>query len=225
MNTARKSFLLSLVFHSLMGSLAFFILTRMHTPPPMVEIPLRHIMVLSVADHSPTQKHPEIMTPITEVVPPQPTLPAKTTAPLPLTQPTKSAPNAVAVPIISAPPIAQHTIQAAPAAEIAPPAPKPSIDTAAEMQSFKASLKTKIKQNLHYPPTARRRGVQGEVAVRFTLFSDGSIRDISVLQGEEIFHTAAKAAVASAEGIDIPKNLLTSLPKQMDLTLEFKLNS
>lgn len=225
MNTARKSFFLSFMFHTLMGSLAFFILTRMHTPPPIVEIPLRHVMVVSLSDHTPKLDQPKIVKQTIESTSPQPTLSAQSATPLPPAQPVKSTPSPIAVPLTPTPPVVQHTIQTQPTTEVTPPAPKPSIDTAAEMQSFKASLKTKIKQNLRYPPAARRRGMQGEVAIRFTVFGDGSIRDISILQGEEIFHTAAKAAVASAEGIDVPKNLLNSLPKQMDLTLEFKLNS
>ncbi|MBV5334504.1 MAG: TonB family protein [Sulfuricurvum sp.] len=67
--------------------------------------------------------------------------------------------------------------------------------------------------------------MEGEVGVRFTLSSNGNINGISVQRGDGIFHNAAIAAVNAASGIDIPKNLIDSLPMDIDLTLEFNLNS
>lgn len=224
MTTAHKSFLVSLTFHALMGSLAFIILTQMRTPPPMIKIHTKHLMLVSLSNATPHQKQPEIVKTITKIAHPQPTISAKAIIPQPHTPPITTALNTIAIPtyVVSTPPIAIHNVQTTPVADIAQ---KPKVDIASEMQSFKSALRTKIKQNLHYPSTARRRGMEGEVSIRFILFHDGSIHEISVLQGENIFHTAAKNAVASASGVNVPKNIADSLPMEMELTLEFKLNS
>ncbi|MDD5159889.1 MAG: TonB family protein [Sulfuricurvum sp.] len=226
MTTARKSFLLSLMFHSLMGSLAFMVLVQMRTPPPMLKIQLQHMTLVSLSDSKPIPKRAEISEPTPAITPPQPTpikplvtqpiVPTKAINPQPIAPSVQAAPTTLATPT----PI----VTTAPVADVTPP-PKAKINTASELQSFKASLRTKIKQNLRYPSAARRRGMEGEVSVRFTVFADGSIREIAVRQGEDIFHNAAKAAVASSSGIDVPKSLTESLPMEMDLILEFKLNS
>jgi periplasmic protein TonB len=237
--TARKSFLLSLMFHALMGSLAFFVLVKMHTPPPMIKIDTKHIMILSLADSAPKPKHQEVRDIPAEVTPPtppkpqpivqqpitrQPIIPLKAQIPQPtpaIQTPVVTTPQ---TPVVTTPPVVQR-VQNAPTAEVVQTPQKPKVDLAAEKHSFYAQLRNAIQKNLRYPPAARRRGMEGEVAVRFTIFNDGSIRNISVQHGEEIFHNAAKAAVASSAGINIPKNLTDSLPLEMDLTLEFKLNS
>jgi protein TonB len=133
----------------------------------------------------------------------------------------------IAPPIISnTPPIIAVKPSTAP---VAPPVQVPAkpvqkADLTNEMQSFKASLRTKIKQLLQYPPSARRRGMEGEVNVHFVLENTGAIHDITINQGESIFHDAAKLAVASASGIKIPDQLSESFPKEMQLTLKFKLD-
>jgi periplasmic protein TonB len=67
--------------------------------------------------------------------------------------------------------------------------------------------------------------MEGEVSVRFTLLAGGNIGNISILSGETIFHNAAKAAVASASGMTLPKSLTDDLPLEINLGLEFKLKS
>jgi protein TonB len=240
MNTTSKAFGVSLAFHSLMALFALLMLNAMHPPLQTFSLPMKHITLVSLTKKS------DAATPLAQQMPPPPQT-QKTPLP-PVTTPTvkpivkttplpeKTVPMTSQTPAIPTP-VSQ--IQPTPSVETKPitaPAPistpaqsqikaQPKANTASELQSFKASLRTKIKQNLRYPPSARRRGMEGEVSVRFTVFGDGSIRDISIRQGEEIFHNAAKAAVASSSGIDVPKSLTESLPMEMDLTLEFKLNS
>ncbi|MBV5321215.1 MAG: energy transducer TonB [Sulfuricurvum sp.] len=221
MTTARKSFLFSLMFHTLMGSLAFFVLVQMRTPPPMVKIPLQHMILVSLSHSEPVVKQPTISEPIPVVTPQQPTQKPTVTQPIIPMKPVVSTVQTVAtpIPLISTPPAVQHTLQT-----IAAPS-KPKVDITAEKQSFLASLRSKIQQNLHYPFTARRVGKEGNVNVRFVMESTGMIRDITVQQGESIFHNAAKAAVASASGANVPKSLTDALPMEMELSLEFKLNN
>lgn len=234
MTTARKSFALSLAFHTMMGSLAFLVLTQMDQPPKISRIPFK-IMSLSPAEH-------RIAIPVPKTDPIAPAEPVAKVVPTPkqpitkpLTPPTV-APQSVAVqpapiqapaPTVIAPaPKAitspQPVVVAAPIA-----APKPEIkpDNGSEKRVLLASLRSTIQNNLRYPSAARRRGMEGDVGVRFTLGNDGTINAITVQRGDAIFHNAAKTAVASASGINVPKNLTDALPMEIELTLEFKLNS
>ena len=231
MNTTSKAFGVSFAFHSLMALFALLILNAMHPPLQTFALPMKHITLLSLS------KKYDAATPLAQQMPPPATTP--TVKPIVKTTPLpeKTVPMISQSPVTTPTPVSQ--IQPVPSVETKPitaPAPiftpaqspikaQPKANTASELQSFKASLRTKIKQDLRYPPSARRRGMEGEVAVRFTVFRDGSIRDISIRQGEEIFHNAAEAAVASSSGIDVPKSLTDSLPMEMDLVLDFKLNS
>ncbi|HEX5328876.1 TonB family protein [Sulfuricurvum sp.] len=225
MTTARKSFLFSLMFHTLMGSLAFFVLVQMRTPPPMVKIPLQHMMIVSLSHSEPVVKQPKISEPIPVVTPQQPIQKPTVTQPIIPMKPVVSAVQTVAtpIPLSSTPPVVQHTVQSLPTPIVT--ASKPKIDVASEKRAFFSSLRSNIQRNLRYPTSARRRGMEGEVGVRFTLSSNGEINGISVQRGDGIFHNAAIAAVNAASGIDIPKNLIDSLPMEIDLTLEFNLNS
>jgi len=231
MTTARKSFLVSLAFHALMGSLAFFALVQMRTPPPMMKIETKHMMLVSLSPSTSMPKQPQISEPIPVVTPQQPALkPIKSQPIIPTvtksvqTQPTPTTTPAIAPqPAVSTPQPVQHTLQAIPAPTAV--VSKPKVDVASEKRAFFSSLRNTIQRNLRYPTAARRRGMEGEVGVHFTLSSNGEINGISVQRGEGIFHNAAIAAVNGASGIDIPKNLADSMPLEIDLTLEFKLNS
>lgn len=216
------------MFHALMGSMAFIVLTQMRTPPPIIKIQLKHMTLISLSESKPTPKQPEISKPSPAITPPQPSpikplvaqpiVTTKAINPQPITPPVQIAPSTA-----STPQTVQHTVQVLPTP--AAVASKPKIDVASEKRSFFGSLRSTIQRNLRYPIAARRRGMEGEVGVHFTLSSNGEINGISVQRGEGIFHNAAIAAVNAASGIDIPKNLTDSLPMEIDLTLEFKLNN
>ncbi len=217
-----------------MALLAIWALNLSHPPVETVSIPVKTMTLVSLNDPAPVQAVP-VMTP----VPVQPKTVQKPLTPVRQTQPLVSKPS----PIIEkpAPPQPHDTVIAAatpivpkavPSAEIKPiavaaPAPveeSPKIDISAEKKTFFASLRSKIQQNLHYPAPARRRGMEGEVTVRFVLERGGTIRNVTVRDGSEIFHHAAKVAVASASGVKVPEVLAGVLPTEIDLTLEFHLN-
>lgn len=224
MTTARKSFLLSLTFHALMGSLAFGVLTQLTTPPKLVKIPMHHVSLISLS--KPSLKPQPVQPPLIEKIKPLVKEPQK-----PLLQKQSVAKEAIAITAPIQPhALSQVTPATPPAQAFVAPAPppvkvSPKPDLTAAKRSFFASLRTTIQNHLRYPSAARRRGVEGEIDVRFTLANDGTINTISVQRGEAIFHNAVKTAVSSASGIDVPKNLVDSLPMEIELTLEFKLNS
>jgi protein TonB len=233
MTAARKSFLLSLVFHTLIGSLAFIALFQMRTPPSMVKIPLQHMSLVSLNDSAPIPKTEEVVSPKPDITTPMPIKPLKS-QPIPSAKALNSKPSPVqtapsqtlsSVQTVSAPPSIQPSVQNVPVSEAVQIPSKPKIDIAAEKRAFFASLRSTIQNHLRYPSAARRRGMEGEVGVRFSLANNGTINAISIQRGEEIFHNSVKTAVASASGINVPKNLADSLPMEIELILEFKLNS
>lgn len=232
MNTASKAFGLSLAFHSLIALFALLMLNIFHTPVKLLALPLNHLTLVSLSrtseiltPHSSPPTHTETAKIIPKTVPKESSVaptrispdlqkreamqtPPSIAAPnpLPATIVSKPSPDAVATP-------AQSPIKAQPKANIS-----------AEKQSFFAHLRTKIQQNLRYPSSARRRGMEGEVSVQFVLENSGAIRDITIRNGDGIFHESAKLAVASASGVKIPEVLSDTFPTDVKLTLEFRLD-
>jgi protein TonB len=68
-----------------------------------------------------------------------------------------------------------------------------------------------LKKNLYYPRMARKRGIEGEVLVRFELLENGDIRDVTVLEAErDILARAAVTTIERLEGrFPLPKETLT----------------
>jgi len=82
----------------------------------------------------------------------------------------------------------------------------PTIDNgliAEARQRYLAMVMEHIEAHKFYPPTARRRGVQGDVAIRFILMNNGEIQNIQVYGGTAILLKAAKQAVLKA--LPMPK--------------------
>ncbi len=235
MTAARKSFALSLAFHTLMGSLGFWVLTLSHTPPPLPEMESRKMVLVPLGDPAPTSHHLPDVDPMTPPLPAQASVPmpqprvepparvAKTPTPEPRTA--TPAPTAAPEPSVVAAPSALPNPPRHQASDTVPPPPPPAADLTSEKKAFFASLRTTIQNHLRYPSAARRRGMQGEVSVRFTLQEDGRIEGIAIDQGAEVFHNAARSAVAAASGIAIPKTLQNAFPQTINLTLEFRLGN
>lgn len=228
MNTASKAFGLSLAFHSLMALFALLMLNTFHTPVLSLALPLKHVQLVSLSQASKILTPP--LTPIvhTETAKMVPNTPPKE---LPVTpQKLSPAPQQVqTVPTPAPVPTLPSTLSKPTPAAVATPIQspvraQPKADISAQKQSFFAHLRTKIQQNLRYPSAARRRGMEGEVSVQFVLENSGAIRDITIRDGDGIFHESAKLAVASASGVKIPEVLSDTFPTDVKLTLEFRLD-
>jgi len=243
MNTKTKALGISFGFHTLMALLAMWALSLSRPPADTTSAPVTTMMLLSMEAFAqpqtdlipkPVMNKPE-PAPVQKIQPKEPVaemspLPQKAlkpldAAPAPLRPSPSVSHETVAAP--AAVTVAESKPVSAPAPQATVPAPVkelPRVDLSAEKRNFFASLRSKIQQNLRYPTSARRRGMEGNVDVRFVLESSGTIRDVSVKEGSEIFHNAAKLAVASASGIRIPEALVSGFPTEIDLTLEFRLN-
>lgn len=231
MNTASKAFALSLAFHSLMALFALLILNAFHPPVLSLALPLKHVQLVSLSQAS------KILTPPSTPIAPTKTakaIPNTPTKELPLmpqkvspapqqvqaTQPTVPLSPSPVLPIT----LSKPTLAAVAIPVQSPMRGEPKTNISAEKQSFFAHLRTKIQQNLRYPSTARRRGMEGEVSVQFVLENSGAIRDITIREGDGIFHESARLAVASASGVKIPEVLSDTFPADVKLTLEFRLD-
>ncbi len=87
---------------------------------------------------------------------------------------------------------------------------------------FFAKLREAINKNKHYPRTARRRNIQGEVTVKFLLLSNGSVKKIAFVKGHSIFKKSVKSAIEKSFPISV-KDALFQFPKEFAITLNYVL--
>ena len=87
---------------------------------------------------------------------------------------------------------------------------------------FLALIKRRIARNRHYPPTARRRRLQGTVRVSFTVLPGGRVGDIHV-SGPRVFASSARQAVRRAFPVRTTR-IGFSLPRRLSVTLRYRLH-
>lgn len=115
----------------------------------------------------------------------------------------------------------QPTVSEKPLQNIEKPVTK--IDTTFIKEQFFSLVKNKIDSNKEYPNSARRRGIEGSIKVKFQITKEGNVKDISILSGKKIFHKAVLNAINNSFPIKIPKEL-NSFPLYINLELKFNLN-
>jgi protein TonB len=91
----------------------------------------------------------------------------------------------------------------------------------AEKNQFLANIRAKMNKHKSYPRVAKKRGMQGNINVKFTILSSGKVGNISV-SGPKIFHNSARNAVKSAFPVNA-KNAPITLPKSINITLRYQL--
>lgn len=125
-------------------------------------------------------------------------------------------------------PYAQETIKEAVAkpepikkeAEIPPP-PKPPVDQGllrAKRERFISELINRINSNKSYPNSARRRAIEGEVEVTFTITPEGSVRDIEIISGHDIFKNSITEAIQNSFPIKIEDGIF-EFPKKFKISI------
>lgn len=91
----------------------------------------------------------------------------------------------------------------------------------AQKNKFLANIRAKINKHKSYPRVAKKRGMQGNIKVKFTILSSGKVGNISV-SGPKIFHNSARRAVKSAFPVNA-KNAPIRLPKSINITLRYQI--
>ena len=83
---------------------------------------------------------------------------------------------------------------------IAAPATPKSTPEDLYVKAHISEIMSLLRKNLYYPRMARKRHMQGKVMVRFELLTDGSIRNITILEAKK--KLLAKAAVTTIERLE-----------------------
>jgi len=99
---------------------------------------------------------------------------------------------------------------------------KPKITNDLAKKVFFAKLKEKINSNKFYPSNAKRRGIEGDVEIKFDILSNGILGNIEIISGNKIFYESAREAIELSLPIDIPNEIKGST-NNISLILEYKL--
>jgi protein TonB len=86
----------------------------------------------------------------------------------------------------------------APATSAAPPSAAPSV-----VPGWNVQLAAWLASHKRYPPEARSRSEEGEVAIRFTVESDGRVSEVAIAKGSG-HATLDAAALAMLQGKTLP---------------------
>ncbi|MDO8454736.1 MAG: energy transducer TonB [Sulfurimonas sp.] len=89
-----------------------------------------------------------------------------------------------------------------------------------KQNSFFAGLRERINKNKSYPESARRRGVQGDIEMKFCILENGNVENIELLSGKSIFEKSAIEAIEKSFPIKVDKTLFT-FPKEFKITIAY----
>ncbi|HSH41684.1 MAG TPA: TonB family protein [Arenicellales bacterium] len=94
---------------------------------------------------------------------------------------------------------------------------------AGERERYLSELLAHIEANKRYPRAARRRRLEGDVAVQFTLLGDGSIRKLRVESGPAVLRAAARSTLDRAMPLPSPPQSVGA-PLPVRYAMRFRLN-
>jgi len=92
-----------------------------------------------------------------------------------------------------------------------------------EKDRYLSDVMAHIEQHKWYPKAARRRGLEGEITVRFILLPDGSAENVLVENGPELLMAAARKAVEKATPMPTPPAKI-HCPLKCEFRMRFSLN-
>jgi periplasmic protein TonB len=86
-------------------------------------------------------------------------------------------------------------------------------------------LRLKIESRKRYPQSAKTRGVEGRVTIRFVLKTDGSVQEVTIAKGSKSrdLNMAAMAAVQNAAPFPRPPSNIFKGDQPLELTIVFEL--
>lgn len=152
-----------------------------------------------------------------------------------LAQPTPRAAPPATKPSTESPAVADSTAQppalpvpvpqasAAEPARSAPVAPPAQADDEEELGRYLAAIKARIEAHKFYPAAARRRGLEGSVAISFVVDETGAIRDVRLEGAHRLLTSAVQRALEDAAPF-APPPTSASRPLSLAYTISFHLN-
>ena len=125
--------------------------------------------------------------------------------------------------IVQSKPVVQET-QKVQQQVVAKDQSKPNLDEIKAKQNiFFTKLRNKINENKRYPRSARRRGIEGNVEVKFYVQRDGGVKNIKFISGKKIFKNSALKAIEKSFPIEVDKSLF-SFPKEFKISIKYILS-
>lgn len=140
--------------------------------------------------------------------------------------------------------VAEKVRQVTPPKPVSQPEPLPAATSVAEKPSLPAQqasgtvddpaliekakheylrrLMVHIESHKHYPRVARRRGIEGDVAVSFSLLQKGDVTDVRIDEGHRVLRKAVEEAIAAAQPMPAPPPSL-DLPLAISFSVQFSL--
>ena len=113
--------------------------------------------------------------------------------------------------------------------QVIKPQPKGQVSSAVDalfmkqqQQLYMHELLTHIEGYKFYPRAARRRGVEGEIRVSFTLLGNGKLKDLQVSGDQSVLISAAQQAMEDAVPLPLPPSSM-KLPRQIDISIVYSL--
>lgn len=88
----------------------------------------------------------------------------------------------------------------------------------AKRERFVSELINRINSNKSYPNSARRRAIEGEVEVAFAIASNGSVGEIEIISGHDIFKNSTIEAIQNSFPIKIEEGLF-EFPKKFKISI------
>lgn len=88
------------------------------------------------------------------------------------------------------------------------------------LAEYRSQIIDLINANKSYPNTARRRGIQGDVEVSFTVANDGSVIDLKCLGDAKILNRSACEAIKKSLPFPAPEKKTLQLSFVMDYVLK-----
>jgi len=92
-----------------------------------------------------------------------------------------------------------------------------------KMEYF-AAVMGLVKKNRFYPAAAKRRGIEADVKVRFTLLENGSVENLSVVAEQGLIERAAREAVMKSLPFPPPPGVVQA-PTTVEYVMEFRLRN
>ncbi len=121
----------------------------------------------------------------------------------------------------SAPPTVAQAASPEPVAVGRAPAADPALLEQAR-QAYLAKLMAHIEAHKHYPKAARRRGIEGEVSVTFTIMAGGAVEGLRAEGAHSVLGRAAEDAVRASTPLPAPPETM-SLPLEISFGMVFAL--
>jgi protein TonB len=105
------------------------------------------------------------------------------------------------------------------------PGPQAALREYADPRDYLEMVRLKIENHKQYPEAARRRRIEGRATLRFTIASNGKVRDVKVIKraGSRTLNEAAVLAVSGASPFPEPPAYLFKGPISLEVTLVFEL--